>query len=91
MAKMGLPVPAGFTITTAVCQEYNENNRQLPGTLWQDVQAAMREVENERGRTFGGSDEPLLFSVRSGAAVSMPGMMDTGALPSSGFHETCWS
>jgi pyruvate,orthophosphate dikinase len=75
MSKLGFRVPPGFTITTAVCKEYNDNGNQLPGALWQNVLHAIREVEDERKSTFGGSEEPLLFSVRSGAAASMPGMM----------------
>ncbi len=77
MSRLGLPVPAGFTITTEVCAAYYAAGRKLPGGLWAEVEAALRRVERLRGRTFGRGPHPLLVSVRSGAAVSMPGMMET--------------
>lgn len=77
MTNIGLPVPPGFTITTAVCNEYYANGRQLPAGLMDDVRAAVSDVEKQQGRTFGGATKPLLVSVRSGSKFSMPGMMDT--------------
>src|SRR5499427_2774877 len=77
MANLGLPVPPGFTITTAVCSHYYENGKAYPKNLEQQVAAALAEVGRITGRTFGDSDNPLLVSVRSGARASMPGMMDT--------------
>lgn len=77
MRQLALPVPPAFALTTRLCHEYHTAGRQLPG----DVEARVREgvalLEAETGRTFGGGPHPLLVSVRSGAAVSMPGMMDT--------------
>ena len=77
MTRAGLPVPPGFTITTEACNDYFSGGEKLPDGLWQDVQAAMRDVERETGKGFGGRDNPLLVSVRSGSKFSMPGMMDT--------------
>jgi len=77
MANLGLPVPPGFTITTAVCSHYYENGKTYPKDLEQQVAAALAEVGRVTGKTFGDSDNPLLVSVRSGARASMPGMMDT--------------
>lgn len=76
MANLGLPVPPGFTLTTNVCAEYYANERKLPDGLMDEIRDGVATVQNDLGRTFGG-DSPLLFSVRSGAASSMPGMMDT--------------
>jgi pyruvate,orthophosphate dikinase len=76
MTNIGLPVPAGFTITTETCNEYLENG-EFPEGLWDEVQAALADVEQNMGRKFGDKKNPLLFSVRSGARFSMPGMMDT--------------
>ncbi|MEO0720932.1 MAG: pyruvate, phosphate dikinase [Pseudomonadota bacterium] len=77
MAKLGLPVPPGFTITTAVCTAYYELERNYPTTLDAQVQAALTTLEQQTGKAFGDSENPLLVSVRSGARASMPGMMDT--------------
>jgi pyruvate,orthophosphate dikinase len=77
MAILGIPVPAGFTITTEVCMEFYKNNRQYPAGLKDDVDAAMKKVEEIMGAKFGDPSNPLLVSVRSGARASMPGMMDT--------------
>ena len=77
MASIGLPVPPGFTITTEVCTAFYENDRQYPADLEPQVRQALRRVEQAIGRQFGNSARPLLVSVRSGARVSMPGMMDT--------------
>jgi pyruvate,orthophosphate dikinase len=77
MTNIGLPVPPGFTVTTEVCTEYYENNRQLPAGLMDEVKVALADVEQQMGKKFGDPKNPLLFSVRSGAKFSMPGMMDT--------------
>jgi pyruvate,orthophosphate dikinase len=77
MTNIGLPVPPGFTVTTEVCTEYYENNRQLPAGLMDEVKTALADVEQQMGKKFGDPKNPLLFSVRSGAKFSMPGMMDT--------------
>jgi pyruvate,orthophosphate dikinase len=77
MASIGLPVPPGFTITTEVCTAYYENDRRYPEELAAQVSAALRRVEEAVGLSFGDKHKPLLVSVRSGARVSMPGMMDT--------------
>ena len=74
---LGLPVPAGFTITTEVCTEYYENNCELPAELEADVWAAMAETEKIMGKKYGDPENALLVSCRSGARASMPGMMDT--------------
>ncbi len=77
MAKAGLPVPPGFTITTDACNDYFRNGEELPPRLWHDVVEAIGALERETGKTFGSTTNPLLVSVRSGAKFSMPGMMDT--------------
>ena len=77
MCLLGLPVPAGLTITTECCTEYYDNNCQLPSTLMAEVWAAMEKVEQVMGLRYDDSDNPLLLSCRSGARSSMPGMMDT--------------
>ena len=77
MASIGLPVPPGFTITTEVCTAFYENDRHYPEGLRAEVDAALAHVEQAVGRKFGDRRNPLLVSVRSGARVSMPGMMDT--------------
>ena len=77
MAGLGLPVPPGFIITTEVCREYYARDQKLPDGLWGEVEAYMGHVESSTGRQFGSPDAPLLVSVRSGAPISMPGMMDT--------------
>ncbi|MBW2621993.1 MAG: pyruvate, phosphate dikinase [Deltaproteobacteria bacterium] len=77
MASIGIPVPAGFTLTTEVCTSYSENEQQYPAGLTSQVSEALSWVEEQMGARFGDADNPLLISVRSGARVSMPGMMDT--------------
>jgi pyruvate,orthophosphate dikinase len=77
MSNLGLPVPPGFTITTEVCTHFYQNAKTYPEGLEADVKAALATVETQVGRKFGDADNPLLVSVRSGARVSMPGMMDT--------------
>ncbi len=77
MAAIGLPVPPGFTITTEVCTHYYEQGRRYPDSLDAQLRAALAEIEKAVGKSFGDRHRPLLVSVRSGARVSMPGMMDT--------------
>ncbi len=77
MSRVGLPVPPGFTITTAVCNEYNAKRRTFPPGLLAEVRRALGSVERKMGKRFGDPANPLLVSVRSGAKFSMPGMMDT--------------
>ena len=77
MRKLGLPVPSGFTISTRVCDMFYKNKKKLPPKLLKEVSKELKIVEKESGKKFGDSKNPLLVSVRSGARVSMPGMMDT--------------
>jgi pyruvate,orthophosphate dikinase len=77
MTSLGLPVPPGFTITTATCAKFYANKKRLPKGLMDDVRAHMDALEKQRDKKFGNNKDPLLVSVRSGAAISMPGMMDT--------------
>ena len=77
MSKMGLPVPPGFTITTEFCDFYYKNGKKIPAQLEGEVKKAISQVETKLEATFGDKENPLLFSVRSGARASMPGMMDT--------------
>jgi len=102
MASIDLPVPPGFTITTEVCTEFYKNNKHYPDDLTAQVEAALAQVEAAVGRSFGDPSKPLLVSVRSGARVSMPGMMDTvlnlglndetvrGLAETSGDHRFAW-
>ena len=77
MTHIGVPIPQGFTITTEACTLYYNSNKTLPEFLIEDIKKAVKEVEAKTGKKFGGDKNPLLVSVRSGARVSMPGMMDT--------------
>jgi pyruvate, orthophosphate dikinase len=77
MTQLGVPVPAGFTITTEACRAYTTNGRRLPDGLEEEVAEHLKGLESKCGKRFGDPTNPLLVSVRSGAAVSMPGMMDT--------------
>jgi pyruvate,orthophosphate dikinase len=77
MTKIGLPVPPGFTITTEVCDKYYQNNKKLPRDLMVLVRKNIAKLEKRTSKKFGSIENPLLVSVRSGAALSMPGMMDT--------------
>ena len=77
MCNLGLPVPPGFTISTQLCAYYNANDDTYPGDLKDQLEAALAAVESVAGARFGDAQNPLLLSVRSGARVSMPGMMDT--------------
>eukprot|EP00580_Thalassiosira_gravida_P018530 CAMPEP_0201657318 /NCGR_PEP_ID=MMETSP0494-20130426/600_1 /ASSEMBLY_ACC=CAM_ASM_000839 /TAXON_ID=420259 /ORGANISM="Thalassiosira gravida, Strain GMp14c1" /LENGTH=930 /DNA_ID=CAMNT_0048134141 /DNA_START=281 /DNA_END=3076 /DNA_ORIENTATION=+ len=76
MSKIGVDVPPGFTLTTPLCQIYQKEN-DLPVDVWNGVRDNVVRIERDMGKTFGSSTDPLLFSCRSGAAMSMPGMMDT--------------
>jgi pyruvate,orthophosphate dikinase len=77
MVRLGLPVPPGFVVTTRACLDYFANGQQFPTGLWESIQKNMGGLEKSMGRGFGSSTNPLLVSVRSGAKISMPGMMDT--------------
>lgn len=77
MTKLKLPVPPGFVITTEVCNAYYQNGRKLPKTLMAEVKRNIAKIEKKTGKKWNSKDNPLLVSVRSGAAISMPGMMDT--------------
>jgi pyruvate,orthophosphate dikinase len=77
MTNAGLPVPPGFTITTEACNAYFASGKKLPTGLWDQVEKALARVEKSTGKKLGDTRNPLLVSVRSGAAMSMPGMMDT--------------
>ena len=77
MTALGVPVPAGFTITTDACRAYMANGKSVPEGLDDEVALHIGRLEERAGKRFGDRDDPLLVSVRSGAAVSMPGMMDT--------------
>src|SRR5512132_739055 len=76
MTQLGIDVPPGFVITTRACLDYLEHGR-LPDGLLDEVKSDIRALERKTGKSFGGSVDPLLVSVRSGSAMSMPGMMDT--------------
>src|ERR1700710_2383335 len=77
MSLLGIPVPPGFTITTEVCTYYQSHGGTYPDTLKPEVEAHLKRVEERLGQRFGDPGNPLLLSVRSGAPMSMPGMMDT--------------
>jgi pyruvate,orthophosphate dikinase len=77
MTRMGLSVPPGFIVTTEACLDYYENKKKLPKGLMEEVEVNLKTIEEKTGKKFGSAQNPLFFSVRSGAAVSMPGMMDT--------------
>ena len=77
MSLLGIPVPPGFTLTTDVCNAYHRQEGELPDGVEAEVEAALAALESDQGRGFGSADKPLLLSVRSGAPISMPGMMDT--------------
>ncbi|PIX21783.1 MAG: pyruvate, phosphate dikinase, partial [Deltaproteobacteria bacterium CG_4_8_14_3_um_filter_45_9] len=77
MTHMGLPIPPGFIVTTEACLHYYENKKKLPKGFMEEVEVNLKTVEEKTGKKFGSSQNPLFFSVRSGAAISMPGMMDT--------------
>ena len=77
MVRHGLHVPPGFTISTLVCDLFYKNNKKLPSFLIKDIKKELKNIEKESGKKFGDLKNPLLISVRSGARISMPGMMDT--------------
>src|SRR3989440_6791800 len=77
MTRAGLPVPPGFVVTTEACNAFYANNKQFPDGMWEQVTEGLRKLEEKTGKKFGDEKNPLLVSVRSGAAFSMPGMMDT--------------
>ena len=77
MVKLGIPVPAGLTITTDVCNYYYNNDQKFPINLEEEVKEALQKVELDMGKKFGDFSDPLFLSVRSGARISMPGMMET--------------
>ncbi|HEG44080.1 MAG TPA: pyruvate, phosphate dikinase, partial [Phycisphaerales bacterium] len=77
MTSLGIPVPAGFTISTNVCDEYNKKKGKWPAGLAEEVEKNVKKLEKAMGEKISDPKKPLLVSVRSGAAVSMPGMMDT--------------
>src|SRR5947207_11565526 len=77
MTQLGVPVPAGFTVTTDACRAYMLNGKELPEGLEPEIQRHLTALEEKAGKRFGDAGDPLLVSARSGAAVSMPGMMDT--------------
>src|SRR6476646_1737637 len=75
MTRAGLPVPPGFTITTEACNSYHTSGRRFPDGMWEQALSALKTVEEKTGKRLGDVQNPLLVSVRSGAAFSMPGMM----------------
>jgi pyruvate,orthophosphate dikinase len=77
MTNLGLPIPMGFTITTEACTDYYKSGRKISNEIQRQIFEALRWLEQENGKVFGDNSDPLLVSVRSGARVSMPGMMDT--------------
>ena len=77
MSRLGIPVPPGFTVTTEVCTHFYKNNNTYPPGLKEQVEDGIKKIEEYMGIRFGNQENPLLFSVRSGAPISMPGMMDT--------------
>ena len=77
MTRAGLPVPPGFVVTTEACNAFYANDKQFPDGMWEQVREGLEQIEAKVGKGFGDANNPLLVSVRSGAALSMPGMMDT--------------
>ena len=77
MARLGLPVPPGFTISTSMCDIFYKNNKKLPSKVTSEIKKELKNIEKKTKKKFGDFQNPLLISVRSGARVSMPGMMDT--------------
>jgi pyruvate,orthophosphate dikinase len=77
MTRAGLPVPPGLIVTTEACNAFYDNKKSFPDGMWEQVKEGLKEIETKVGKKFGDSKNPLLVSVRSGAAFSMPGMMDT--------------
>ena len=77
MGRLGLPVPSGFTISTDVCEIFYKNKKKIPSKINNNIQKELKNIEKKTGKKFGDLSNPLLVSVRSGARISMPGMMDT--------------
>ncbi|MCK5004983.1 MAG: pyruvate, phosphate dikinase, partial [Candidatus Aminicenantes bacterium] len=77
MSNLGLPIPPGFTITTEVCDIFYKNNKSYPDKIKKEILENLEKLEKLMGKKLGDEKDPLLVSVRSGAAASMPGMMDT--------------
>ena len=77
MGRLGLPVPPGFTISTNVCDIFYKNKKRLPNKIIKNIEEELKKIEKRTKKKFGDLINPLLVSVRSGARVSMPGMMDT--------------
>jgi len=77
MTGLGLPVPPGLTVTTEACNHYSSHGFKFPEGLEEEIASKMKVIESKTGRVFGSAENPLLVSVRSGAPISMPGMMDT--------------
>ena len=77
MMQSGLPVPFGFTVTTEACRRYFENGRVLPAEIAEEIFNKMAELEDVTGKVFGGEENPLFVSVRTGAAAAMPGLAET--------------
>ena len=77
MTRIGIPVPQGFIVTTEACNKYYEDGKQITNSIVEEIHANIKELERITGKEFGSNTNPLLVSVRSGARVSMPGMMDT--------------
>ena len=77
MGRLGLPVPPGFIISTEVCDLFYKNKKKLPSQLIKKINVELKNIEKLTGKKFGDLKNPLLVSVRSGARISMPGMMDT--------------
>ena len=77
MTSLGINIPPGFTITTKTCNEFMKAGGKFPKGLWEDVLEHVKTLEETTGKRFGDPESPLLVSVRSGAPISMPGMMDT--------------
>ena len=77
MTQIGIPVPPGFVVSTDACKVYYEQGSRLSSEFWQSFNSQLNELEKQTDKQFGGTTDPLLVSVRSGAPISMPGMMDT--------------
>jgi pyruvate,orthophosphate dikinase len=77
MVSLGLPIPSGFTITTETCDIYYKNNKTYPQEVKDQIETQLQALEAKMGKKLGDANDPLLVSVRSGAAASLPGMMDT--------------
>ena len=77
MERLGYPIPSGFTISTEVCDLFYKNNKKISPNILKQIKAEIKNIEKYSGKKFGDLRNPLLVSVRSGARVSMPGMMDT--------------